>query len=31
MACESRCRAEFADKVLSAMRLGFGGHLERSR
>jgi 6-phosphogluconate dehydrogenase len=25
---ESRGRAEFADKVLSAMRLGFGGHLE---
>ena len=24
----SRDRAEFADKVLSAMRLGFGGHLE---
>ncbi|MBV8143446.1 MAG: decarboxylating 6-phosphogluconate dehydrogenase [Gammaproteobacteria bacterium] len=27
---ESRGRAEFANKVLSAMRLGFGGHLERS-
>jgi 6-phosphogluconate dehydrogenase len=27
---ESRGRAEFADKVLSAMRLGFGGHVERS-
>ena len=27
---ESRGRAQFADKVLSAMRLGFGGHLERS-
>ena len=26
---ESRGRAEFADKVLSAMRLGFGGHLEK--
>jgi len=26
---ESRGRGEFADKVLSAMRLGFGGHLER--
>ena len=26
----SRGRAEFADKVLSAMRLGFGGHVERS-
>jgi 6-phosphogluconate dehydrogenase len=26
---ESRGRAEFADKVLSAMRLGFGGHLEQ--
>jgi 6-phosphogluconate dehydrogenase len=25
---ESRGRAEFADKVLSAMRLGFGGHVE---
>ena len=25
---ESRGRGEFADKVLSAMRLGFGGHLE---
>jgi 6-phosphogluconate dehydrogenase len=25
---ESRGRAEFADKVLSAMRLGFGGHQE---
>ena len=24
----SRDRAEFADKVLSAMRLGFGGHIE---
>jgi 6-phosphogluconate dehydrogenase len=27
---ESRGRALFANKVLSAMRLGFGGHLERS-
>ncbi|HEY2275097.1 MAG TPA: decarboxylating 6-phosphogluconate dehydrogenase, partial [Steroidobacteraceae bacterium] len=27
---ESRGRGEFADKVLSAMRLGFGGHLEKS-
>jgi 6-phosphogluconate dehydrogenase len=27
---ESRGRAEFANKLLSAMRLGFGGHLERS-
>ena len=26
----SRGRGEFADKVLSAMRLGFGGHLEKS-
>jgi 6-phosphogluconate dehydrogenase len=26
---ESRGRAEFANKILSAMRLGFGGHLER--
>ncbi|HYK25467.1 MAG TPA: decarboxylating 6-phosphogluconate dehydrogenase [Steroidobacteraceae bacterium] len=26
---ESRGRAEFASKVLSAMRLGFGGHQER--
>jgi 6-phosphogluconate dehydrogenase len=26
---ESRGRAEFANKVLSAMRLGFGGHVER--
>jgi 6-phosphogluconate dehydrogenase len=25
---ESRGRAEFADKILSAMRLGFGGHIE---
>jgi 6-phosphogluconate dehydrogenase len=25
---ESRDRAEFADKMLSAMRLGFGGHVE---
>jgi 6-phosphogluconate dehydrogenase len=25
----SRGRAEFADKLLAAMRLGFGGHLER--
>jgi 6-phosphogluconate dehydrogenase len=25
----SRGQAEFADKVLSAMRLGFGGHLEK--
>jgi len=27
---ESRGRGEFADKVLSAMRLGFGGHVELS-
>jgi 6-phosphogluconate dehydrogenase len=27
---ESRGRGEFANKVLSAMRLGFGGHVERS-
>ncbi len=27
---ESRGRGEFASKVLSAMRLGFGGHLEKS-
>ncbi len=27
---ESRGRAEFADKLLSAMRLGFGGHVEKS-
>ena len=27
---ESRGRAEFADKLLSSMRLGFGGHLEKS-
>lgn len=27
---ESRDRAEFAYKILSAMRLGFGGHIERS-
>jgi 6-phosphogluconate dehydrogenase len=26
---ESRDRAQFANKVLSAMRLGFGGHLEK--
>ena len=26
---ESRGRAEFADKLLSTMRLGFGGHLEK--
>ncbi|HEX8755959.1 MAG TPA: decarboxylating 6-phosphogluconate dehydrogenase [Steroidobacteraceae bacterium] len=26
---ESRGRAEFADKLLSAMRLGFGGHIEK--
>jgi 6-phosphogluconate dehydrogenase len=26
---ESRGRAEFANKLLSAMRLGFGGHVER--
>jgi 6-phosphogluconate dehydrogenase len=26
----SRGNAEFADKLLSAMRLGFGGHLEKS-
>jgi 6-phosphogluconate dehydrogenase len=27
---ESRGQAEFADKLLSAMRLGFGGHVEKS-
>ena len=27
---ESRDRGEFANKILSAMRLGFGGHVERS-
>ena len=27
---ESRGRAEFANKLLSVMRLGFGGHIERS-
>jgi 6-phosphogluconate dehydrogenase len=27
---ESRGHAEFANKVLAAMRLGFGGHLEKS-
>jgi 6-phosphogluconate dehydrogenase len=27
---ESRGQAEFADKLLSSMRLGFGGHLEKS-
>jgi 6-phosphogluconate dehydrogenase len=27
---ESRGQGEFANKVLSAMRLGFGGHLEKS-
>jgi 6-phosphogluconate dehydrogenase len=27
---ESRDRGEFANKVLSAMRLGFGGHVERT-
>ena len=27
----SRGEADFADKVLSAMRLGFGGHLEQSK
>ena len=27
---ESRGRAEYANKLLSAMRLGFGGHIERS-
>ena len=27
---ESRGRGEFASKVLSAMRLGFGGHVERT-
>jgi len=26
---ESRGQAEFADKLLSSMRLGFGGHLEK--
>jgi 6-phosphogluconate dehydrogenase len=26
---ESRGRSEFADKLLSAMRLGFGGHIEK--
>jgi 6-phosphogluconate dehydrogenase len=28
---ESRGRAEFADKLLSAMRLGFGGHIEKKK
>ncbi len=28
---ESRGRAEFADKILSSMRLGFGGHLEKGK
>src|SRR5262245_12500836 len=27
---ESRCEAEFADKLLSAMRYQFGGHLEKA-
>jgi 6-phosphogluconate dehydrogenase len=27
---ESRGNGEFANKVLSAMRLGFGGHIEKS-
>jgi len=27
---ESRGRAGFANKLLSVMRLGFGGHIERS-
>ena len=27
---ESRGRGEFANKLLSAMRLGFGGHIERA-
>ena len=27
---ESRGQAEFANKLLSAMRLGFGGHVERT-
>ena len=27
---QSRGRAEFADKLLSSMRLGFGGHLEKT-
>jgi 6-phosphogluconate dehydrogenase len=27
---ESRGQAEFANRVLSAMRLGFGGHIEKS-
>jgi 6-phosphogluconate dehydrogenase len=26
---DSQGRAEYADKLLSAMRLGFGGHLEK--
>jgi 6-phosphogluconate dehydrogenase len=26
---ESRGEADFANKVLSAMRFGFGGHLEK--
>jgi 6-phosphogluconate dehydrogenase len=26
----SRERADYADKILSAMRLGFGGHHEKS-
>jgi 6-phosphogluconate dehydrogenase len=28
---ESQGRAEYADKLLSAMRLGFGGHLEKKK
>jgi 6-phosphogluconate dehydrogenase len=27
---ESRGRGELANKLLSAMRLGFGGHVEKS-
>jgi 6-phosphogluconate dehydrogenase len=26
---DSQGRSEYADKLLSAMRLGFGGHLEK--
>jgi 6-phosphogluconate dehydrogenase len=26
---DSQGRAEYADKILSAMRFGFGGHLEK--
>jgi 6-phosphogluconate dehydrogenase len=27
----SRGEADYADRLLSAMRFGFGGHLEKSR